>query len=101
MIRKVTICSCALASVLFAGLASADSSTAPQSPEDFTAKKARILQKMDDREKKMAQRRDESRACITAAQNNDDLRACWKTTHHGKHWKHLKQADEAQGQPAK
>lgn len=74
--KKVIVWACSLALLAGTGIVSAETAAPPKAPQDFTTKKATILQRMDDREQKMAQRHKESRACVQAAQNDADLKAC-------------------------
>jgi hypothetical protein len=64
--------------VLFAssGFAATEMSTPQNSVQDFASKKADILKRMDEREQIMLQRHKEARACVEAAQNDNDLRTC-------------------------
>lgn len=74
--KKTIVWVCSAAILASAAIAGAETATPQKGPQDFESKKANILQRMDDREKKMAQKRQEARACVQAAQNENDLKAC-------------------------
>jgi len=74
--KKIIVSVCSAAILASVGLAGAEGTSAQKAPEDFATKKANILQRMDEREKVMAQKRQEVRACVEAAKSNEDLRVC-------------------------
>lgn len=74
--KKTIVWVCSVAILAGAGFAGAETAAPKAAPEDFAARKARILQHMDEREKKMAVKRQETRGCVQAAQSDSDLKAC-------------------------
>ncbi|NLI30048.1 MAG: hypothetical protein GX423_08230 [Nitrospiraceae bacterium] len=74
--KKTIVWVCSFAILAGTGIVNAETAAPQKAPQDFAAKKANILQRMDDREQKMAQRHKEARACVQAAQNDADLKDC-------------------------
>jgi len=74
--KKAIVWVCSLAVLASAGIVSAETTAPSKAPQDFATKKANILRQMDDREQNRAQRHKETRACVQAAQNDADLKAC-------------------------
>lgn len=102
--KKAIAWACSAAILASAGFSGAATEAPVSGPQDFAAKKAHILQRMDDREQKMAQKRQEARACVQASQSNDDLKACrdkMKAQHKEARMKHQEKMQQRNQLPPK
>lgn len=100
--KKTIVWACSAALLVSAAVAGAGTVAPQQGPQDFDTKKANILQRMDDREKKMNQKHQEGRACIQNAQNDNDLKACrekMRMQHKEKRDKFREMRDQRKQQP--